>query len=220
MRTVTAAVEKCTNTGLYVGHVPGFPGAPSRGVAPDHLVHFVDLDRRDGEALALLQVRRKQIRVRSATEVLDPARRIEQAQKRSLFSRSLRTLAPFAIPRSGRSGTKYSTPLFSSRTSFIPGRSRRRSRRARGTTRRHRLESVTRFIRSSIGRRSRRHAPSCSGVSGPAQRPRRPAKRLPRTSALGPFGRKTENRKERPRGDPGAIRTRDPQLRRLVLYPG
>lgn len=27
MRTFTAVVEKCPDTGLYVGYVPGFPGA-------------------------------------------------------------------------------------------------------------------------------------------------------------------------------------------------
>jgi predicted RNase H-like HicB family nuclease len=27
MRTFTAVIEKCTDTGLFVGYVPGFPGA-------------------------------------------------------------------------------------------------------------------------------------------------------------------------------------------------
>lgn len=27
MRTFTAVVERCPDTGLYVGYVPGFPGA-------------------------------------------------------------------------------------------------------------------------------------------------------------------------------------------------
>lgn len=30
MRTFTAVVEKCSDTGLYVGYVPGFPGAHSQ----------------------------------------------------------------------------------------------------------------------------------------------------------------------------------------------
>lgn len=30
MRTFTAIVEKCSDTGLYVGYVPGFPGAHSQ----------------------------------------------------------------------------------------------------------------------------------------------------------------------------------------------
>jgi predicted RNase H-like HicB family nuclease len=31
MRTFTAVVEKCPDTHLYVGYVPGFPGAHSQG---------------------------------------------------------------------------------------------------------------------------------------------------------------------------------------------
>ncbi len=31
MRTYTAVVERCPDTGLYVGYVPGFPGAHSQG---------------------------------------------------------------------------------------------------------------------------------------------------------------------------------------------
>lgn len=31
MRTFTSVVEKCSETGLYVGYVPGFPGAHSQG---------------------------------------------------------------------------------------------------------------------------------------------------------------------------------------------
>ena len=30
MKTYTAVVEQCRDTGLYVGHVPGFPGAHSQ----------------------------------------------------------------------------------------------------------------------------------------------------------------------------------------------
>ena len=30
MRTCTAMAERCTNSGLSVGHVPGFPGAHSQ----------------------------------------------------------------------------------------------------------------------------------------------------------------------------------------------
>lgn len=37
MRKFTAVVEKCTETGLYVGHVPGFPGAHSQGATLDEL---------------------------------------------------------------------------------------------------------------------------------------------------------------------------------------
>ena len=37
MKTYTAVVEKCTHTGLYVGYVPGFPGAHSQGESLDEL---------------------------------------------------------------------------------------------------------------------------------------------------------------------------------------
>lgn len=36
-RTLTAIVERCRETGLYVGHVPGLPGAHSQGVDLDEL---------------------------------------------------------------------------------------------------------------------------------------------------------------------------------------
>lgn len=37
MRTYTAVIEKCSETGLYVGFVPGFPGAHSQGETLDEL---------------------------------------------------------------------------------------------------------------------------------------------------------------------------------------
>jgi predicted RNase H-like HicB family nuclease len=37
MQTFTAIVEKCSETGLYVGYVPGFPGAHSQGQTLDEL---------------------------------------------------------------------------------------------------------------------------------------------------------------------------------------
>jgi predicted RNase H-like HicB family nuclease len=37
MKTFTAVVEKCADTGLYVGFVPGFPGAHSQGETLDEL---------------------------------------------------------------------------------------------------------------------------------------------------------------------------------------
>jgi predicted RNase H-like HicB family nuclease len=37
MRTFTAVIEKCPDTGLYVGHVPGFSGAHSQGETLDEL---------------------------------------------------------------------------------------------------------------------------------------------------------------------------------------
>lgn len=37
MKTFTAVVEKCSVTGLYVGYIPGFPGAHSQGSSLDEL---------------------------------------------------------------------------------------------------------------------------------------------------------------------------------------
>ncbi|MBN1906687.1 MAG: type II toxin-antitoxin system HicB family antitoxin [Deltaproteobacteria bacterium] len=37
MATFTAVIEKCSETGLYIGFVPGFPGAHSQGVTLDEL---------------------------------------------------------------------------------------------------------------------------------------------------------------------------------------
>jgi predicted RNase H-like HicB family nuclease len=37
MRTYTAIIEKCPDTGLYVGYVPGIPGAHSQGETLDAL---------------------------------------------------------------------------------------------------------------------------------------------------------------------------------------
>ncbi|MEE9294827.1 MAG: type II toxin-antitoxin system HicB family antitoxin [Phycisphaerae bacterium] len=37
MKTYTAVVERCPDTGLYVGYVPGFHGAHSQGETLDQL---------------------------------------------------------------------------------------------------------------------------------------------------------------------------------------
>jgi len=37
MKTYQAVVERCPDTRLYVGHVPGFPGAHSQGKTLDEL---------------------------------------------------------------------------------------------------------------------------------------------------------------------------------------
>jgi predicted RNase H-like HicB family nuclease len=37
MKTFTAVVERCADTGLYVGYVPGFAGAHSQGASLDEL---------------------------------------------------------------------------------------------------------------------------------------------------------------------------------------
>ena len=37
MHTYTAVIERCPDTQLYVGYVPGFPGAHSQGETLDEL---------------------------------------------------------------------------------------------------------------------------------------------------------------------------------------
>jgi predicted RNase H-like HicB family nuclease len=37
MKTYNYVVERCPQTGLYVGYVPGFPGAHSQGESLDEL---------------------------------------------------------------------------------------------------------------------------------------------------------------------------------------
>ncbi len=37
MRAFTAVIEKCSETGLYVGYVPGFPGAHTQAETLDEL---------------------------------------------------------------------------------------------------------------------------------------------------------------------------------------
>ena len=37
MKTFTAVVEKCLDTGLYIGFVPGFPGAHTQAETLDEL---------------------------------------------------------------------------------------------------------------------------------------------------------------------------------------
>lgn len=53
MRTFTAVVEKCSDTGLYVGFIPGFPGAHSQAATLDdlneNLKEVVELLLEDGE---------------------------------------------------------------------------------------------------------------------------------------------------------------------------
>jgi predicted RNase H-like HicB family nuclease len=53
MRTFTAVVEKCPDTGLYVGYVPGFPGAHSQAESLDELqrniAEVVEMLLEDGE---------------------------------------------------------------------------------------------------------------------------------------------------------------------------
>ncbi len=53
MRTVTAVIERDQDTGLFVGYVPGWPGAHSQGATLDELRHnlleVVTMLRLDGE---------------------------------------------------------------------------------------------------------------------------------------------------------------------------
>lgn len=53
MRGFTAVIERCPNTGLYVGHVPGFPGAHSQGETLDelhrNLQEVIEMLLEDGE---------------------------------------------------------------------------------------------------------------------------------------------------------------------------
>lgn len=37
MRAFTAVIERCPETGLFVGYIPGFPGAHSQGETLDEL---------------------------------------------------------------------------------------------------------------------------------------------------------------------------------------
>jgi predicted RNase H-like HicB family nuclease len=37
MKAFTAVIERCSDTGLYIGFVPGFPGAHSQGETLDEL---------------------------------------------------------------------------------------------------------------------------------------------------------------------------------------
>ncbi len=42
MNAYTAIVEKCKDTNLYVGYIPGFPGAHSQGETVDELTHNLE----------------------------------------------------------------------------------------------------------------------------------------------------------------------------------
>ena len=53
MRTYTAVIERCPDTGLYVGYVPGFPGAHTQAETLDeldaNLKEVIELLLEDGE---------------------------------------------------------------------------------------------------------------------------------------------------------------------------
>ncbi len=52
MHTFTAIIERCSDTGLYIGYVPGFPGAHSQGATleelNDNLKEVVEMLLEDG----------------------------------------------------------------------------------------------------------------------------------------------------------------------------
>jgi predicted RNase H-like HicB family nuclease len=53
MRTFTAIIEKCCDTGLFVGFIPGFPGAHSQAQTLDelnkNLKEVIEMLLEDGE---------------------------------------------------------------------------------------------------------------------------------------------------------------------------
>jgi predicted RNase H-like HicB family nuclease len=53
MRTYTAVIERCPDTNLLIGYVPGFPGAHSQGETldelADNLAEVVNMLLEDGE---------------------------------------------------------------------------------------------------------------------------------------------------------------------------
>ena len=53
MQMYTAIIEKCSDTGLYVGYVPNFPGAHSQGETLDelqrNLQEVIEMLLEDGE---------------------------------------------------------------------------------------------------------------------------------------------------------------------------
>jgi len=55
MRTYLAIVERCPDTGLYVGYVPGFPGAHTQAETLDELQRnlreVIEMLLEDGEPL-------------------------------------------------------------------------------------------------------------------------------------------------------------------------
>jgi len=53
MKVFTAVIERCAETRLYVGYVPGFPGAHSQGATLDelnaNLQEVIEMLLEDGE---------------------------------------------------------------------------------------------------------------------------------------------------------------------------
>ena len=55
MPQYTAVIERCAETGLYVGHIPGFAGAHSQGATLDelnaNLKEVIEMLLEDGEPI-------------------------------------------------------------------------------------------------------------------------------------------------------------------------
>lgn len=55
MHVYTAIIEKCADTGFYVAHIPGFPGAHTQGETLDeintNLREVVEMLLEDGEPI-------------------------------------------------------------------------------------------------------------------------------------------------------------------------
>ena len=53
MKTYTAVIERCNETGFFVGYIPGFPGAHSQGESLDelnkNLKEVIEMILQDGE---------------------------------------------------------------------------------------------------------------------------------------------------------------------------
>src|SRR5438034_1207141 len=77
----------------------GFERPPLRDGPPDHLVDFVDLDRRDEQRFLAFEIRCEALGERAVREILDPTARVDEDQTRSFFSRKPRGLTPRATPR-------------------------------------------------------------------------------------------------------------------------
>jgi predicted RNase H-like HicB family nuclease len=58
MRSYTAVIERDQDTGLFVGYVPGWPGAHSQGATLDelreNLFEVIEMLREDGEPSSLV----------------------------------------------------------------------------------------------------------------------------------------------------------------------
>ena len=53
MKSYSAVIEKCKETGYYVGYIPGFPGAHSQGATIEelrqNLIEVIEMLLEDGE---------------------------------------------------------------------------------------------------------------------------------------------------------------------------